>query len=65
MGTRIDIPLLSCLLSSPLFVFLSLSIIVSYIDIGGHTALMELILPLATCHCTSHCVDIFVYYLGK
>jgi len=27
---------------------------------------MELILPLATCHCTSHCVMILLfYYLGK
>ena len=46
------------LLSSVCFSFIVY--IVSYIDIGAWPALMELILPLATCHCTSHCVMILL-----
>jgi len=52
---------LLALLSSVCFSFIVY--IVSYIDIGGHTALMELILPLATCHRTSHCVMILLFII--
>ena len=46
------------------FVFFSLLLIISLItkiDIRGHAALMELILPLAACHCICLLFIHFVY----
>ena len=37
--------------------------VVSYVD--RWPALMELILPLATCHYTFYCAILLFYYLGK